>query len=250
MIKPSLDITSYFNEDIRPNSTSHTEELTRVNTSVTTLSEGAVMVASGPGESSETSSLHCEVHASAGEDSDGSSSSSGLSDSSESEEAVEKDNNTNSNSSNCSSNGPMEVSEKKPTIVPLSVEAVAANNRQLSSPRSAKDLVLRFPNPVSKCLSLDEDSVLSTATDIIATPQLPAQPAVVLPRSSPVDAARFMRELFFLSKSLIMEKRYRSTNYAILVIDCFSLGVNYFECSLNLSKSHFWRCSSLSSDTT
>lgn len=211
VIKPSLDISPYYNEDFRPNSTSHTEELTRVNTSVTTLSDGAAMLtsaagAAGPGEASETSSLQCEVHASVGEDSDGSSSSSGLSDSSESDEGLEKGSSSNSN------NDAMEVSGKSKKIVTLSVEAVAANNRQLSSPRSSKELVLKFPSGihgnVSKCLSMDEDSVLSTATDIIATPQQQQQAsAVVQPRASPVEAARFVRELFFLSKSLVMEKR-------------------------------------------
>lgn len=218
VIKPSLDITSYYSDDPRANSTCQTEELTRVNTSVTTLSDGAAAMASASSsssavlaaaaavaagaENSDTSSLQCEVHASAGEDSDGSSSSSsGLSDSSESDEVPS----AKGNNSGSSSGGGVE----KKVIVPLSVEAVAANNRQLS-PRSSKDLVLKFPNPlhasVSKCLSMDEDSVLSTATDIIATPQQVVH-TVVLPRASPVDAARFLRELFFLSKSLIMEKR-------------------------------------------
>ena len=227
VIKPSLDVTPYYNEDQRPNSTSQTEELTRVNTSVTTLSDGGVAgatataaaIAASALENSDASSMQCEVHASIGEDSDGSSSSSGLSDSSSENEdgAVPAKSSNNHSSSNSSNSNGIGGSEKQPKIVTLSVEAIAANNRQLS-PRTSKELVLKFPSSihasVSKCLSMDEDSVLSTATDIIATPQQQQQPqqqqppaTAVAPRASPVEAARFLRELFFLSKSLTMEKR-------------------------------------------
>src|SRR5688572_28290635 len=119
-IKSSLDISAYFSDTTRPISTTHTEELTRVNTSVTSLSDGMAVVVEEGGTSNnnnegETSSVQCEcqdsdnnsVHGS----NSGSSSSSGLSDSSsegDTEQTPDKDNKHNKNNSN---NNTMDIEE-------------------------------------------------------------------------------------------------------------------------------------------